>query len=152
MRTPKRKTWFLVADGAKARLFESYGPNAAFTMQEEWRNDEARTPDRDLRRAPPVRGRTIGTGAPFAIASRSSPHVKAEETFLAARTQSINGAHKKRAFDQLVICAPPAALGILRKRLATEVNAAIIGVIGKDLTNTTEADLQAYFVEKLERW
>lgn len=152
MLTPKRKTWFLVADGAKARLFESCGPNTTFTLQNEWLNDEARTPDRDLGRERPVRSRTIGTGAPYAIASRSSPHDKAEEAFLAARAHDINEGNKKQVFDQLVICAPPAALGILRKRLATEVNAAIIGIVGKDLTNSTEADLQAYFVEKLERW
>jgi len=151
MLTPKRKTWFLIADGAKARLFESYGPKAEFALKDEWSDPDAHTPARELGRERPVRGRTIGTGAPYAV-NVPSPHNKAEEVFLAARAQDINDAHKKDEYDQLTIAAPPAALGLLRKKLTSEVTAKLIGVFDKDLTNLTDHDLHTYFVDNLERW
>ena len=151
MPIPKRTTWFLVADSAKARVIESSGPQGEWTLVDEWSDADARTPSRDLGRDRPSRGRTIGTGEPFAIEGVSE-HDKAGEAFLAERAADINAAHMDGKFDQLVIAAAPAALGFLRKKLQTEVTGKLISVFDKDLTNETERDLQAYFLEKLERW
>ena len=150
MKLPKRTTWFLIADSAKARVFESSGPKGTWTLIEET-SEDARRPSRDLGRDRPARGRTIGTGAPFAV-TETADHEKAGQEFLAARAQSIIDADKKDRFDQLVIAAPPAALGALRKKLPAEMTAKLIGVYDKDLTNETEQDLHAYFLKKIERW
>ncbi len=151
MKLPKRTTWFLIADSAKARIFESSGPKGVWTLVEETADDDARKPSRDLGRDRPPRGRTIGTGAPFAV-TESSEHEKAGQAFLFARVQRIVEAGKQDRFDQLVIAAPPAALGAIRKQLSVETTATLIGVYDKDLTNETEQDLHEYFLEKLERW
>ena len=152
MLTPKRITWFLVADGAKARLFESYGPKAPWDRKGEWSDAGARAPSRELGRDRPARGRTIGTGAPFAVEAPASLHDKAEEAFLAARAEELNQANSNDDFDQLAIAAAPAALGHLRKKLAAEVTAKLIGLFDKDLTNMADQDLHVYFLDKLERW
>jgi len=151
MLTPKRITWFLIADGAKARLFESAGPKAEFTLKNEWSAPDARTPSRELGRDRPARGRNIGTGAPYAV-DVPSPHNKAEEEFLTDGALDLNDAHKRDEFDQLLIAAPPTALGLLRKKLAPDVIAKLIGVLDKDLTYLPENDLHAYLLEALERW
>ncbi len=151
MPLPKRRTWFLIADGAKARLFESKGPKARLTLKCDWSNPNARMMARDLGRERPVRGRTIGTGAPYAV-DAPSPHEKAETAFVAARAVDINEGHKKGAFDQLIIAAPPSALGLLRKNLTPEVAAKMVGAFDKDLTNYSDRDLHAYFLDNLERW
>lgn len=152
MRTAKRRTWFLIADGAKARRFESDGPKAPFKCSKEWSDDVARAPERELGRDRPARGRTSGTGAPFAVETPSSMHEKAEAAFLAARADEINEASRRGDFDQLFIAAPPAALGMLRKKIAPETTAKLIGVLNKDLTNMAPHDLHAYLLENVERW
>ena len=96
-------------------------------------------------------GRAIGAGAPFSV-TESDDHEKAGQEFLLARVQDIVEAEKKERFDQLVVAAPPAALGVIRKKLPAETTAKLIGVYDKDLTNETERELHDYFLEKLERW
>ena len=151
MKMPKHTTWFLIADSAKARLIESTGPKGEWRVIGDWSDEAARAPARDLERDRPPRGRTIGTGEPFAIEGRSE-HDKAGEAFLLARAQSLEEAAKQARFDQLVIAAPPAALGFLRKKLAPSVSEKIAGAFDKDLTNEAERDLHAYFLDKLGRW
>ena len=151
MKLPKRTTWFLVLDRAKARLFESTGPHGEWSVTEEWSDEDARTPSRDLGRDRPPRGRTIGTGEPFAIEGQSEQD-KAGEAFLAARARDLAEAAKGERFDQLVIAAAPAALGFLRKKLHPDVTAKMIGAYDKDLTNLADHELRDYFTEKLEHW
>ena len=151
MKLPKRTTWFLIADSAKARIFESSGTHGTWTLVEETADEDARKPSRDLGRDRPARGHTIGTGAPFAVET-SSEHEKAGQEFLSARVQGLVEAEKKERFDQLVVAAPPSALGVLRKKMPSETTAKLIGVYDKDLTNETERDLHEYFLDKLEHW
>lgn len=151
MRTPHRKTWLFVTDGAKARLFESEGSNALWRLHGSWANAEALLPAHALGRDRPARGRSIGAGAAFAIETLDL-HDKAEETFVSARAQEINTAYRQGAFEQLLVAAAPHALGVLRRQLAPDVSAALIGVFDKDLTNLPERDLHAYVLEKLKRW
>ncbi|MAW80419.1 MAG: hypothetical protein CMI63_09280 [Parvularcula sp.] len=151
MKLPKRTTWFLIADSAKARIFESSGPGGTWALVEETADEDARKPSRDLGRDRLPRGRAIGAGAPFSV-TESDDHEKAGQEFLLARVQDIVEAEKKERFDQLVVAAPPAALGVIRKKLPAETTAKLIGVYDKDLTNETERELHDYFLEKLERW
>ncbi len=151
MTLPKRTTWFLIADSAKARIIESSGPRGAWKLVREWAHDDARAPSRDLGRDRPSRGRTIGTGEPFAI-SGTSEHDKEAQRFLSARAQDISEACKNDLFDQLVIAAAPAALGFLKKKLHADVIAKLVGALDKDLTNETEKDLHDYFLDKLVHW
>jgi protein required for attachment to host cells len=151
MKIPKRITWFLIADSAKARLIESSGPKGDWRTIGEWSDEAARAPSRELERDRPPRGRTIGTGEPFAIEGRSE-HDKAGEAFLSARAQALEEAAKQDRFDQLVVAAPPAALGFLRKKLAQVVSDKMVGAFDKDLTNEAERDLHAYFLDRLGGW
>jgi len=149
MLIPKRRTWFFVADGAKARLFESLGFREPWNLKKEWRDDDARLPARDLEKERPGRGHTIGAGARYSIVKRSK-HDAAESAFAKARIEFINSALEE--FDQLVLAAPPAALGEIRKGLSADVIAKFIGVFDKDLTNMPDQELHEYFQRRLERW
>ena len=151
MKLPRRTTWFLIVDSAKSRIFESSGPHGTWSKIEETTDDDARKPSRELGRDRPVRGRTIGSGAPFAVTG-ASEHDKAGEDFLADCAQDLAEAEKKGRFDQLVVAAPPAALGVLRKKLPAETTAKLIGVYDKDLTNESESGLHEYFLGKLGHW
>ncbi|MEZ5892670.1 MAG: host attachment protein [Parvularculaceae bacterium] len=151
MPLPKRTTWFLIADSAKARVIKSSGPGGSWERISEWADEDARTPSHELGLDRPPRGRNIGTGQPFAIEG-GSLHDKAGEAFLAARAKDLELASHKGEFDQLVVAAAPAALGLLRKKLPADVTAKLVGVFDKDMTNETDRDLHGYFADKLEKW
>jgi len=151
MYTPKQKTWFMVADGAKAKLFQSFGPRERWELINEWSDAAARTPARELGDAPPVRGRKIGSGGRYAIDVKSE-HDKAEISFIHECTNFLNSGLLEKSFDQLVLAAPPGALGEFRKRLSTDITSSLVGVFDKDLTNMPDQELFEYFKERLVRW
>jgi protein required for attachment to host cells len=148
---PKRKTWFIIADGSKARCFESSGPRKKWTLFDEKSNPDARAPERALGSERPTRGVKIGSGSRFAVDALSE-HEKVEETFIQERANVLNAAARDGAFDQIVLAAPPAALGVFRKRLSPEVTSKFIGVFDKDLTNMPDQELFEYFKGRLVRW
>ncbi len=141
----------MVADGAKARLFESLGPRERWELIHEWDDAAARTPARELGGAPPVRGRNIASGGRYAVDVKSE-HDKAETSFIHECTKFLNSALVDKSFDQLVLAAPPGALGEFRKRLSSDIISNFIGVFDKDLTNMPDQELFEYFKERLVRW
>ncbi len=149
MLTPNRRTWFFVADGAKARLFESRGFRERWTLKNEWRDNDARLPARALENERPSRGHTIGSGGRYSI-EKHSKHDAAEGAFVKARTEFINASRDN--YDQLVLAAPPRVLGAIRKELSVDIIPKFIGVFDKDLTNMPDQQLHEYFQKHLERW
>ena len=149
MLTPKRMTWFFIADGAKARLFESFGYREPWSLRDEWRDDTARLPARALGNERPGRGHTIGSHSRYAMA-KGSKHESAEGGFVKLRIDFINLSRDE--FDQLVLAAPPGVLGAMRKGLLPEVCSKFTAVFDKDLTNMPDQQLLDYFKKHLERW
>ncbi|MEO1241857.1 MAG: host attachment protein [Pseudomonadota bacterium] len=151
MHVPARKTWFMIADGTKARLFESAGWRQGWKLLDEWDDAAARAPSRELGDNKPTRGVKSGSGARFAI-DPSSEHDKAEDSFIRERADFLNDAANGERFDQLVLTAPPAALGLFRKRLSPATTQRCISMLDKDLTNVPEPELRDYFQTNLKRW
>ncbi len=151
MPTLDRTTWFIFADGAKARLFESGGATEGWALAKEWRSEEARVSDKDLGKDRPTRGRTIGSGQRYAVSEKSA-HDQAEDAFIMELAGFLNDAADQDRFDQVVLAAPPRALGLLRRRLRPESTERCIAMWDKDLTNMPETELLSYCRESLRRW
>ncbi len=151
MYTPKRNTWFLVADGAKMRLFESVGAKEPWVLIGEDAADDARKAARELGSERPGRGRKAGSGARIAMEAPAQDE-KLEDAFVHRLAGKLNDANRDGLYDQLVLALSPRALGELRKKLAPEVTAKLIGVFDKGLTQISDADLLAYFKERLTKW
>lgn len=151
MYKPQRTTWFLVADGSRMRLFESKGVKEPWDMIDCQEADDARKFSREIGRERPGRGRKSGPNARYAM-NGAEPHEKLENEFIGGLAGILNKAAEEDKFDQLVIAAPPKALGALRAKLQPQLTAKYIGVFDKDLTNISEKDLFEYFQERLVRW
>ncbi len=151
MLTPRRTTWFLIADGSRMRLFESFGSKKPWTLIDTDEVRNARKTARELGSERPGRGRKTGSGARFAMGAPTLDE-DLEDDFLRALAAELNAANKDRRFDQLVLALPPRALGEIRKKLAPEVTQKFIGVFDKELTQLSENDLFAYFKERLTKW
>jgi protein required for attachment to host cells len=90
-------TWILAANGAAARLFEE------------------RTRAGDVREAPSMR--MTQSRADRALESSA----ESERRFLERVAGMLTAAERHRAFDDLVVFAPPEALGYLRRHLGPGV-------------------------------
>lgn len=146
-----RTTWFFVGDGARARIFSSQGPGSTLRLVEERHDDEARQRSHEIGRDRPPRGRKSGSDSRFAL-DAPSPHDQAEEAFVRACAARLDEAAAAGAFDQLVLIAPPAALGRLRRDLSPGASKLVVASLDKDLVKTPQHDLPAYFEKHLERW
>lgn len=146
-----RTTWFLFADHAKARLYSSPGYLKPWSLEEEWSAPDARKADRDLRDAPPARGRKIGSGNRYSV-DEPSAREQAGEAFVTGLARFLNEAARDKRFHQLVLAAPGRALSGLRRHLRSEATEKYIAVWDKDLTNMPQAELFAYCQGHLDRW
>lgn len=127
----KRMTRILVvaADGGKARFFEGVRLSGPLAEMNERRLDAP--PTAPVSR--PVRVHDRFGPARHAVESRLSPRDAAEQKFLVDVAAAIDA--DIDAFDRLVLCAPPRALGALRAALSQRVRARLYAEVPKDYVN-----------------
>jgi len=140
-----KKRWVVVADSARARIFEVVRKTREIEEIVSLVHPESRASDRDLNTD--RGGRTFDSaGAGRHAMSRSvSPHEHEASLFardIAERLKTGLDAHK---FDHLDISAPPAFLGLLRKHLDKRVQDAIDQTIAKNLITEDSAAIASHF-------
>lgn len=143
----KTKTWILVADGSRARVLLSEGWGSGLTPVEGKSFEIHIPPTRELGAEKPGRGYSPSQGRPFAVETRADWHRQAKENFLKSMADVLKEGAKARAFDRLVLVAPPQALGDLRAALAGRVQKMVVAEINKDLTHLSLKDLEKHLVE-----
>lgn len=131
------KTWFLIADGARARLLRNDGPGTALVaaVEEEFIAPAVHGFSRDLKSDRPGRAFDPAGGRPHAMEPRNDPHELEKKQFARHVAQVVDGHAAGRAFDRLVIVAPPKTLGDLRAELSAHTAALVVAEVAKDLTH-----------------
>lgn len=143
----KTKTWILVADGARARVLVSEGWGSGLTPVEGKSFEVHIPPTRELGAEKPSRGYSPSHGQPFAVETHADWHRQAKEKFLKSMADVLKEGAKARAFDRLVLVAPPQALGDLRAALAGKIEKMVVAEINKDLTHLSLRDLEKHLAE-----
>ncbi|MES0823946.1 host attachment family protein [Ruegeria sp. SCP11] len=124
-------TWVVIADGEKALFVENItdaeDPNLVVVSVEE-QDSFARPNDRA--------GRRFDTG-PNQKSAVEEPNWKthAKSLFVQDVANLLNRKGLKGAFNRLVLVASPHVLGLLRRRLHSEVLAKVVAEVDKTLTN-----------------
>jgi protein required for attachment to host cells len=139
MATAKR--WIVVADGRHARLYEQLRPGAALSQIESLdltAEDEKEAAQRDR---PPRAHDRFGEGR-HAMDKGVSLHEEAEARFLARVTNHLEAQRSADKFDEIILIAPPRALGILRTSLSHALKEAVKGSMDLDLINETPEQLR----------
>jgi protein required for attachment to host cells len=98
-------------------------------------------PARDLVSEKP--GRTFDSKghARHAIEPRVNAHEEMEKAFLAEVVKQLENAFDLKEFDDLVVIAPPRALGTLREILSRRGNIRVVLEIDKDLTRHADDEI-----------
>ena len=141
------RTWILVADGGGARILEALGKGHGLHEISGSESRVENAPSHELGRDRPGRVHESVGATRHAIEPRRDPH-KALETLFADQLATMLGKYAAAAaFDRLVIVAPPAMLGDLRKVMPPEVRKTIIAEIDKDLTKVPNVEISTHIAD-----
>lgn len=127
------RSWVLVCDGAKALMLHNEGDALQPKLATVAVFDEPQPPSRDLGTDRP--GRVHAShGAGRSATEETDLHEQAEADFLARIAGALDQVVRDREVKNLLLVAPPKALGLLRGKLSPAVKGVVSAEVGKDLT------------------
>jgi protein required for attachment to host cells len=135
------KTWILVADSAKARIFENLGRGRGIAPLEGQAFSNALKPSRDLDADQP--GRTFDSAGQgrHAMEKPTNSHRLLKKQFARELARHLRSELEEQSYDRLIIVAPPVTLGDIRAELDKEVASKVLAEIDKDLTKLNPDEL-----------
>jgi protein required for attachment to host cells len=138
--------WIVVADGGKARVLARHGSHGPLEPASNlcFAEAEARLPTREIGAERPGRVHESADTARHAMEPRVDWHRFAKEQFARSIATALEAAAQKKLYEELVIVAPPQALGDLRRALGRHAKAMLTAEIAKDLTNLPDHELPAH--------
>jgi protein required for attachment to host cells len=143
------RTWLLIADGRRAKVFETDAQAAEFRGVEDMAREASLPKSRDILTDKP--GRTfdsVGAGR-HAKESPTDPRRQLKREFADLIVGELRKAMRAKRFDRLILVAPPAFMGDLREELPKDLKDKVAGEVTSDLTNTPEQDLPSHLREIL---
>lgn len=137
------KTWILVADQARARLFERDSARAALRERADYAHPEGQMSTAELQ--PHLAARSQDSGGPsrHAIEPHTDPHDKVAQQFARRLAQVLREGVLGGDCADLVLVAPARFLGQLRAELDPAVAAKVSASLDKDLTRADSERLRA---------
>lgn len=132
--------YVLVCDGAKALMLQNAGDAlqprlttvAAFT--------EPQPPSRELGTDRPGRLHA-SSGAARSATEETDLHEQAEADFLTRLAGALDQVVREQEVRNLLLVAPPKALGLLRGKLSPAVKGVVSGELNKDLTGMPVSEI-----------
>jgi protein required for attachment to host cells len=126
-------TWILIADGAKAMVYQYNGPNNKLSLVEGGELNHVNELSQDLVTTKRGRMHDNGQGQRSALERHTDPHEHEKYVFAKEITAFLK--EKENALDRLIIAAAPKFLGDLRQLLSDNIKNKISAELDKDLTN-----------------
>ena len=146
--------YVLVADGSRLLFFRNEGDAEYPKLEMEAERQQENPKDSEQGRSEPGRTfssnrgdpRTGGYGSTVGAArsaySETDFHQLQKDNFAHEAADMLKKKALANEFEKLIIVAPPATLGELRKHYHKEVEARIAGEVAKDLTNMPVAEIE----------
>ena len=148
-------TWILVADGARARVFKHEGGRTgdgqlAPVPDGEMTGMAAGHQTRDLASDQPGQTRDRAAFGQRRMDPPTEPQRHAKHSFAKDVADMLADALNRGRYDRLVVCAPPQALGDLRRELSKQVQGRVAAEVKKDLTWKSDNELKAELREYIQ--
>lgn len=145
----KQGTWVVVADGARATVFVNEGTAFEPQLQTVRSYGEHHAKTSELGDTKPARTFESTSHRRSAIETPDL-HQRAEDRFVDAIMVDLAKAAADKAFEHVVIAAPPVALGEMRKAADPHLQSRILLWIDKDLTKEPVPQITAAVLKALE--
>jgi len=130
----------VIADGEHVRFVQPDADNALRTIGS-FDSASAHLRSRDIGSDRPGRALESGASARHAVGQRHDLHAMEKEKFVRLVGEQVNAASERDEFDELLLVAPPRALGELRDALDAAAQAKLVGMLEKDLVKTPDSEL-----------
>lgn len=129
-----RNSWVVVCDGGKALIMQNDGDVMGVDLKVRETLAQPNEPDREIGTGKP--GKTHApNGTTGSAVQETDWHEQAETDFLKQIAFKLDDLIKDNDATNIVLVAPPRALGTLRANLSIEAQAVISAEIAKDYTN-----------------
>ncbi len=142
----------LVTDGRKTLFFRNHGDANQIDLRTEAHDERDDQKDRDIKRDAPGTAATAassGGGDTHRPAMEETDfHQQAEDLWVKDAAAQLRTRALANDFEQLLIVAPPKALGVIRKELHKEVERRLVCTINKEMTGRPIPDIEALIVEQ----
>jgi protein required for attachment to host cells len=138
------RTWYVVADGGRARIVQKRDGEDAFHTRRELVSAEIHSRTHELGTDRPGRTHESAMSARHAMQPREDLHRADKRSFVHEVAAALNEANTRNEFDCLVLVAPAHALGQLRQALDSPTQHKIVAQLQKDLTKVPDADLKEH--------
>lgn len=127
------RIWVLVAESSRAKLFSAENRKAPLVEIGDFAHPEARLHEGDLvSDQSGSDGGSVGQGRHVLDNKTSARDIERTE-FARNLAHRLEAARKEKAFDRVVLIAPPSFLGLLRDNLSDEVMERVTEQIDKNL-------------------
>jgi protein required for attachment to host cells len=145
------KTWILVADSSRARIFLADTASSPLVELESFTHPASRQHEQEITSDLPGKQNGRGLNGSFAHAMSQETDPKHQEAINFAKevAQHLNKSHSKNKFKQLIIAAAPNFLGLLRDNLTDSTRRSLTLQIDKNLTQHKPEDIRKHLPEYL---
>lgn len=138
------KTWVVVADSSRGRIYVQDKPDNALIEVEDLIHTGSRLHAGDLVSDRQGRdGGAVGQSR-HVIDARTGVKEHEVETFAKEIAERLDSARVAGKYQRLVLMAPPAFLGTLRANLSDMVRDLVVGEMDKSLVTHTAEEVQRY--------
>lgn len=143
------KTWILVADSSRARIFSSESADGGLIELMDLSHNESRLHEQELTSDLP--GRTYDSAGQGRHAMGTRVGVKEQEALVFAKeiADQLDKGREAKQFNHLVIAAPPHFLGLLRDKISARVRNLVTHELDRDLVQLTAEQLRAHLPERV---
>lgn len=142
--------WIVVSDASRAKLFSTELREDDWSLVDTFEHPEGREMSREISPSSPP-GRMQKSKAPgaqhTAMEPRTTPKEAEDERFAQHLADFLEQATARRAFDYLVLVAPPHFLGMLHKSLGRQAAKHLRATVDKDLSMFDTAQLRERLVD-----
>lgn len=140
--------WYIVADGASARLFQTNRRDGDLEETDRYVNEKGRLNNRDFDTDRPGRS-SQSSSQRSAMEKGDGPRENEEKKFAKRIAKSLNEAFQQGKFEKLGIVAAPKALGRIREELDKQVKDAVIGTSSKNLTKQSKDEIKQHISKNI---
>lgn len=144
------KTWILIADGARAKVYQNLGPGTGLRETDFPEMFASHVPSRDIHADGPGRMQSAPGGVVHRMDYTSDPHREQKRDFAGDIAGFLKLQERENAFDDLIIVAPPKTLGDLRDALDKSVARHVTIEVAQDLTKIPVHELSAHLSDVLK--
>lgn len=143
------KTWIMVTESSRARLFRADTPRSELRELEDYAHPEGRMHSQDLTSDRPGRSFDSGGQGRHAMGQKTDPTEQEQVAFARDLCERLEAGRVQGAFENLILIAPPGFLGHLRKGLGAALRSQVILELGKNLVAESPAAVRQHIRDEL---